>query len=78
MWIIRKSYGVREVSSGGGGVSSEWAVAYIGNTPPEDPVPGLLWIDISGGQFVLRSYDGWNWRVVKADLYMDRIDGGSL
>jgi hypothetical protein len=78
MWIIRKCYGVSSPGGGGGGVSSEWAVVYIGSVPPDEPVPGLLWIDISNGQFVLRSYDGWNWRVVKADLYMDRIDGGSL
>jgi len=78
MWIVRKGYGVRGVVSGEGGVSSGWAVVYIGTTPPESPVPGLLWIDVSGGRFVLKSYDGWSWRVVKADLYMDRIDGGSL
>jgi hypothetical protein len=75
MWIIRKGY---SGGGSGGGGSGGWAVVYIGATPPQDPVVGLLWVDVSSNQFVLRSYDGATWRIIQANLYWDKIDGGTL
>jgi len=54
------------------------AVVYIGINPPENFVKGTLWIDTSDNQFVLKSYDGTTWQIVQANLYLDKIDGGSL
>jgi hypothetical protein len=73
MWIIRRNSGS---SSDGGG----WAIVYIGTNPPQSPVDGFLWIDVSNGQFVLKSYNAGTWRVVQtqATLSLESIDGGNL
>jgi len=54
------------------------AVANVSNNQPSDAVKGLLWVDTSDGGFVLKVYDGTTWRVVQADVYLSKIDGGSL
>jgi hypothetical protein len=77
MWIIRRSCGSCS-SSGSSGDGGGWAVVYIGTNPPVNPVDGFLWIDVSNGQFVLKSYDGGTWKVVQTELQWDKVDGGSL
>jgi hypothetical protein len=54
------------------------AVVSIGNNPPSNVVQGLLWVDTSGGNFVLKVYDGATWQIVQADVYLSKIDGGNL
>jgi hypothetical protein len=54
------------------------AVASIGDSPPQNPVQGLLWIDTSEDNFILKVYDGTTWQIVQADLYWIKIDGGNL
>jgi hypothetical protein len=54
------------------------AVANVGDNPPSDAVKGLLWVDTSNDGFVLKVYDGTTWQVVQADVYLTKIDGGSL
>jgi hypothetical protein len=76
VWIIRRSSG--SCGSGGSGTGGGWAIVYIGANPPQSPVDGFLWIDVSNGRFVLKSYNGGTWRVVQADLYWDKVDGGNL
>jgi hypothetical protein len=43
-----------------------------------NPANGFLWIDVSNGRFVLKSYHQGTWKVVQADLQWDKVDGGSL
>jgi hypothetical protein len=54
--------------------------AYMGEAPPSNPVRGMLWIDTSGGDLVLKIYDGENWRVVQTEVALDleTVDGGNL
>jgi hypothetical protein len=54
------------------------AVAKIGDNQPSDAVEGLLWVDTSNDGFVLKVYDGTTWQVVQAEVYLTKIDGGSL
>jgi len=54
------------------------AVASIGDNPPQNPVQGLLWVDTSNSNFILKVYDGTTWQVIQADLYWIKIDGGNL
>jgi hypothetical protein len=54
------------------------AVAEVSDNQPQDTIKGLLWVDTSDGNFVLKIYDGATWRVVQADVYLTKIDGGSL
>jgi hypothetical protein len=54
------------------------AIVYIGDSPPANPTEGLLWIDTSYGNFILKSYYNDTWIIVQTDLYWDKIDGGSL
>jgi hypothetical protein len=58
--------------------TSPTAVASIGDSPPQNPVQGLLWVDTSEGNFILKVYDGTTWEIVQADLYWIKIDGGNL
>jgi hypothetical protein len=54
------------------------AVVYIGDSPPANPIEGVLWIDTSYGNFILKSYHNDTWIIVQTDLYWDKIDGGNL
>jgi hypothetical protein len=54
------------------------AVANVGHNPPSEPIEGLLWVDTSEDGFVLKIYDRGSWRIVQADVYLTKIDGGSL
>jgi hypothetical protein len=57
-----------------------FAVVYIGEDYPQNPVVGFLWVDTGGGQFILKVYDGNDWRVLlqSGSSYLDKIDGGNL
>jgi len=53
-------------------------VVSIGDNPPQNPVQGLLWVDTSNSNFVLKVYDGTTWQVIQANVYLENIDGGNL
>jgi len=61
-------------------VEKEPVVAYVGDEEPLNPMKGMLWIDSSDGQFVLKVYDGKRWVVVRTGVALDLVlvDGGSL
>jgi hypothetical protein len=54
------------------------AVVNVGDNPPQNVVQGLLWVDTSNGNFILKVYDGATWQIVQADVYFTKIDGGNL
>jgi hypothetical protein len=66
---------IRRVCSGGA-----LAVVYIGENYPQNPVVGSLWVDTGDGQFILKVYDGNDWRVLlqSRSSYLDKVDGGNL
>jgi hypothetical protein len=61
-------------------VGKEPVVAYIGDEEPLNPMKGMLWIDSSDQEFVLKVYDGERWVVVRTGVTLDLmlVDGGSL
>jgi hypothetical protein len=71
MQIIKSCYSV--ISS-----TTPTAVVYIGDKAPQNVIQGLLWIDTSNGNFILKAYDGETWQIIQADIYLANIDGGNL